>query len=73
MWVAPGLQRRNRVNRRKVVSREGIEPSSRRLRVRQGSVHWVLPHRFPSENRKLVVHCFRLDPLRAAGLVVVRL
>ena len=34
--VAPGLQRRDRVNHRKVVSREGIEPSTRRLRVAPG-------------------------------------
>ena len=30
---ASGLQRRNQVDHRKVVSREGIEPSTRRLRV----------------------------------------
>jgi len=58
---------------RKVVSREGIEPSTRRLRVRLGSVHWMLPCSFRSENGVVTVRSFRPDPMRVAGLAVVRL
>jgi integrase len=36
-----------------VVSRVGIEPTTRRLRVRLGGVHWMPPFLFAQENLEL--------------------
>jgi len=38
-----------------VVSRVGIEPTTRRLRERRGGVHWMPPFRFCSENQRFPV------------------